>query len=150
MISRLRVGSAQALSIKRNPRRGIATVEFAVIVPLLVLLMMGMLEVTRAIQVKNYLTDAARSSCRLGIQNGKNSQNVTDNINAILTAHSIDPTQATITILVNGSAADVNTAKKYDKISVSIAIPISRVSWVKASYFSATALTSETMVMMHY
>jgi Flp pilus assembly protein TadG len=137
-------------AFQRRPRRGSAAVEFAVIAPVLVILVLGMLEVTRAVQVKNYLTDAARSSCRIAIQPGKNTQNVTDNITTVLTGDGINASYATATILVNGQNVDVNTAKKYDQISVKISIPISKVSWVGLVYFTNSQVESETLIMMHY
>ena len=135
--------------LARKLRRGTAAVEFAVIAPVFVTLTMGMMEVTRAIQVKSYLTDAARSSCRLATQPGSSNSTVTANINTILTSNGLNPSDATITIQVNGNTADVNTAQKYQPVSVKIAIPISKVSWVPLSIFSSSSLTSETLVMMH-
>ncbi len=120
------------------------------IAPVLVILVLGMFEVTRAVQVKNYLTDAARSSCRIAIQPGKSTQNVTDNITTVLTGDGINASYATATILVNGQNVDVNTAKKYDQISVKISIPISKVSWVGLVYFTNSQVESETLIMMHY
>src|SRR5881396_1730683 len=104
-------------------RRGAATVEFAIIVPFLIALTLGMIEVTHVAQTKNCLTDAARSSCRLAIQPGSSNQAVTDNINTILSANGIASANATITILVNGASANVSTAAKYDQISVKIQLP---------------------------
>src|SRR4051794_4079693 len=99
-----------------TPRRGTAAVEFAVIAPVLIIFFLGMIEVTRAIQVKNCLTDIARSSCRVAIKSGSSTQNVKDNINTILSANGINTSYATISILVNGNNVDANTAKKYDQI----------------------------------
>jgi hypothetical protein len=135
---------------KQQARRGSAAVEFAVIAPILAALLLGIFEVTRAVQVKNYLTDAARSSCRIAIQPGNNTHNVTDNISAILAADGINAAYATSTLLVNGQNVDVNTAKKYDQISVKISIPISKVTWVPLFYFTSSQIESETLTMMHY
>ena len=135
---------------KRLSRRGSAAVEFAVIAPILATLMMGMMEVTRAVQVKNYLTDAARSACRVAIQPGSTTSSVTDNINTALTNNGLTSTDATPTILVNGANVDLNTAVKYDQISVKISMPISKVSWVKLFYFSSSSVESETLIMMHH
>lgn len=131
-------------------RRGAAAVEFAVLAPLLATLMMGMMEVTRAIQVKNYLTDAARSGCRRAIVAGSSNSSITDNINTILTNNGLTSSDATPTFKVNGVVADVNTAVKYDQVSVSISIPTSKITWVPLSFFSASSVESETVVMMHY
>ena len=130
-------------------RPAAAAVEFAVIAPILMVLMLGMVEVTRAIQVKTYLTDAARSGGRLAIQPGNRTQDVTANINTILNNNGLNSAYATITVLVNNTDLDVSRAQKYDQISVKIALPISKVNWVTPLFFSSTAVESETIVMMH-
>ena len=131
-------------------RLGTATVEFAVVAPLLVVVTVGMVEVTRIAQVKNYLTDAARSSCRLAVDPSSTSDMVKTNINTILTANGIAPANATISITVNGAAVDVKTAKKYDQILVKIQVPISSVEWVTPMFFNNISVESETFVMMHH
>lgn len=130
------------------PRRGTAAVEMAVVVTFLITVAVGMMEVTRAIQVKHYLTDAARSSCRLAIQPGSTNSSVTANVNSILTANGIDPTKATTTVTVNGKQVDVSTAAQYDPVAVKIQVPISAVTWVTPMFFTNTSVESETLVMM--
>lgn len=131
-------------------RRGTATVEFAVIAPVLVTLMLGLLEVTRAVQVKNLLSDAARSGCRLAVENGKTTQNVQDNVNAVMTANGFSASDVTTTVLVNGNNVNANTAKKYDQVTVRVSIPMSKVSWIALTFFSTTSVASDNMVMIHY
>ena len=91
--------------IPKRPRsrRGAAVVEFAVIAPFLVAIMLGMFEVTRALQVKNYLTDAARSGCRIAIQPGSTTQSVTDNINTVLANNWVTP------LFISGAAVESET-----------------------------------------
>jgi Flp pilus assembly protein TadG len=149
MLTRLQHFPPPGIATKPRRRRGTAAVEFAVIAPVLIIFLLGMFEITRAIQVKNYLTDAARSSVRVAIQPGNSNSAVTTSVNTALSANGITPANATITILVNGSAVDVNTAKKYDQISVKVSVPISKVSWVPLYYFTSSEVDSETMIMMH-
>src|SRR5262245_436502 len=137
------------MSRSLGSRRGGAAVEFAIIVPILAALMLGMIEVTRAVQVKNVLTDTARSSCRTGIQPGTTTQTIKDNVNTILTANGINPSLATISVLVNNQNVEAAAAKKYDTLSVKIALPIASVNWVTPLFFSNLAVESETLVMMH-
>lgn len=141
--------AAAAKTTSAASRPAAAVVEFAVIVPLLVAVLLGFVEVTRAVQVKNQLTDMARSGCRLAIQPGSTNQSVTANIKTILTNNGIDSTAATITILVNNNSVDVSTASQFDQISVKIAVPFSKVTWVTPVYMSNTSIESETLVMMH-
>ncbi len=130
-------------------RHGTATVEFAVVATFLMTLTLGTIEITRAIQVKNVLSDAARSGCRLGSQPGYTSQQVTDNVNAVLTNNGITTTLATVTILVNGSSKDISKASKGDQISVKVAVTIANISWNTPLFFANSEVESETVVMMH-
>src|SRR5579884_2357217 len=139
----------RCLKIRPAPRRGTAAVELAIVATfLLVPAAYGIMEVTRAIQVKDALTDAARSACRVAVQPGAANSNVTANITAVLAANGIAASLATPTILVNGNAVDVSTAKQGDKISVKVALPVSKVNWVLSHFLAASAVESETLVMM--
>ncbi len=52
---------------RRSDRRGQALVEFALTLPLLMLLLMGIVEIGRAWNMKQTLTDAAREGARLAV-----------------------------------------------------------------------------------
>src|SRR5712692_7380358 len=96
-------------NVKRNPnldqharpllralpakRLGTAAVEFAMVVPLIALLTLGMFELGRAMIVKNILSDAARKGCRTGIRSGGNSATISNDVNSILSDNNIDPKQ---------------------------------------------------------
>jgi Flp pilus assembly protein TadG len=124
-----------------------AVVEFAVVAPFLVLLGAGVIEVTRAVQVKQNLTDAARSGCRLAIQPGSSNATVQSTMTAVLTANGITAT-VTPAITVNGKSVDVNTAVQGDQISIKLSVPIANVGWIMPYIFSSTTVESETLTMM--
>jgi Flp pilus assembly protein TadG len=128
--------------------RGAAAVEFAVLAPFLIFLMLGMFEIGQGIMVKSVLSDAARIACRTGITPGKANSDVTAEVNDILTANGIPASDATITILVNGNNADVSTANRTDKISVKVAVPISDVYWFSTYFLTGQTVESETVSMM--
>jgi Flp pilus assembly protein TadG len=129
-------------------RRGTAAVEFAVIVSFLVVVAMGMIEVTRAVQVKDVLTDGVRSGCRLAVQPGTSNAAVKANINQILTNAGIPTSAVTVTIMVNGKTVDVSTALQGDKVSVQIGLPVDAVGWVTPMFFTGQSVESEILVMM--
>ena len=138
----------------RYLRRGTATVELAVIATFLMTLTIGVVEITRAIQVKNVFSDAARSGCRLGSQPGYTSQQVTDNVNAILTSNGITTKVVTVTMSVQDSSGkeiskEVSKAVKGHRISVKVAVTIANVSWNTPLFFTNSEVESETVVMMH-
>jgi Flp pilus assembly protein TadG len=132
----------------RGRRRASAAVEFAVIVPFLTLLALGMIEVTRAIQVKDALTDAARSGCRQAIKPATASAAVQADINHNLTSAGIPNAYATITILVNGKTADALTAVKGDQVTVKVTVPVTKVGWLTPIFFSGQSVESEIVIMM--
>lgn len=144
------IGSQESPGFRAGSSRriGTATVEFAVIAPILVALMLGMVEVTRAIQVKNFLTDTARSGCRYGVQPGISTQNIKDNINSILTNDGISASDATITVQVNGATADASTANRGDRLTVKVQVPTSKIGWVTPLFLPSTAVASESVHMV--
>src|SRR5947209_2332932 len=59
--------SRHRLQPGKNARPGATSVEFAVVAPILFLLMLAIFEFGRAFMVTGLLTDAARRGCRKGI-----------------------------------------------------------------------------------
>jgi Flp pilus assembly protein TadG len=87
--------------MKRNgnapDRRGQAMVEMALILPVLLLLVVGMLEFARAWNAKQVITDAAREGARLAVvQDGGTQAEVTAAIQAALNRSGIPGNQAVI------------------------------------------------------
>ncbi len=108
-----------------------------------------MVELGRAVQVRDMLTDAVRSGGRLAIQPGAASAAVEANINQLLANAGIPSGAATITIQVNGKSADVATAVKGDQISVRVGVPADTVGWlVNGWFFNNSMIESETLIMM--
>ena len=68
MITDGRLGSRDARS-RRNKRRGQALVEFALVIPIFLLLLIALFDVGRAVFAYNTLTNAAREGARLAIVN---------------------------------------------------------------------------------
>ena len=99
--------------------------------------------------VKEVLNNASYKGCVTGTAPLCSNATITAAIKGILTDHNINADQATITILVNGSAIDARLATKNDKLSVVTSIPFSAVAWTKAYMFiSSSQLQSETVVML--
>jgi Flp pilus assembly protein TadG len=125
-----------------------AVVELAIIVPVLVFLTIGMIEVARGLMVKETLSNAARKGCRTGILPTGTNSAITADINQVLSDNGIDSTYATITVLVNGNAVDAGTAVQHDQISVKVAIPVSKVAWITPLFLPGSDIESDTIVMM--
>jgi Flp pilus assembly protein TadG len=127
-------------------RRGGAAVEFALVSPFLVAVLLGMFEISRAILVKETLSDAAQQGCRTASHTGMANSNVTADVNNVMSAAGFSG--YTVTILVNGTAGDVANAQRYDQVSVKISVPDSQVFWVSTFFIPGNTVESETVVMM--
>jgi Flp pilus assembly protein TadG len=135
-------------------RRGAAAVEFACIIPLVIMLIFGMIEFGRGYMVQHIITETARRACRYAVSlnsgqvpgtsssgssySGNWNQYVTDKIiTPTLTYNGI--TGATPTYLVNEQSVDVSTAQspQYsgtvygpgDEVTVKISVPYNAVAW---------------------
>jgi Flp pilus assembly protein TadG len=133
--------------LRQSRRPAKAVVEFALLLPFFAALIVGMLEIGRAIIVKEILSDAAQKGCRTGALPGKASSDVTTDVNNILSTDN-NISGATTTILVNGQAADVGSATTGDQISVKVTVPFSNVTWTTTFFLSGQTIESEIVVMM--
>src|SRR5947209_17029419 len=70
-------------------RRGAAAVEFAIIAPLLVALVLGLIEFGRVLMVEQILTNAAREGCRTAVLEGSTSSDVNTTVSNYLTGSGI-------------------------------------------------------------
>ena len=146
-------------SCRRQRRSGIASAEFALLVPFLVMIVMGMLELGRAMMVKTILSDAAHKACRTGIKRDKGDANIKSEAINVMQDNGFGTSKfnpnslGTITIIVtdpNGTVlSDSLDAPSGSIVSVQVSIPVSSTTWVTPFYLgSGATLESETVVMM--
>jgi Flp pilus assembly protein TadG len=130
-------------------RRGAATVEMAVVAPVLFMLVLGSIEFGRMMMVTNVVTSAAREGARSGSISGSSNSDVTAAINTALTQYGLDSSKATTTIKVNGTVADVNTAVTGDQITVGVTVTYGDVAWVTPFFLGKTNPLGGMAVMRH-
>lgn len=105
---------ARAIS-HRDPRAarrresGVALIEAAFVLPLLLVLAMGMLDFGRAFHTKSLLDQAAREGARLAVITTPDAGLVTDRVNAILAPAGITATSVTVTGPAVGTKLDTVT-----------------------------------------
>jgi Flp pilus assembly protein TadG len=133
----------------QKKRRAGAVVEFAVVAPILVFLILGMIELARGLMVKEALTDAARRGCRSAILPNGTTSGVNTDVTTVLSNNSISTTNLTTTILVNGAATDVSKAPSGAKISVKVSIPVADVAWITPLFLPSKNVESETVTMLN-
>lgn len=115
--------------------------EFAVVAPVFVLLVFGMIEFGRMVMVQQMLTNAAREGARLGVIEGNTSSDVETRVDNYLAAANI--TGATVTVAtLPASGSDTG-----DRISVTVSIPFGQVSWLPTPmYLGGTSLASTAIM----
>lgn len=98
---------------RRAQRRGAAVVEMAVVAPLLLTLVFGIIEFSWMMSVQQTLTNAAREGCRTAVIKGTGEQDIRNRVSAYMSpaglanyevnitrATSDDPTE-TVTVSLN-------------------------------------------------
>lgn len=98
--------------LRQSDRKGVATVEFAFVVPIFLVLILGMIEVSRLLDTQNQVAVAAREGARLAamrreglLDEGQSiNDKVADDIRHILTSNGL-----------NGDAADIFIVNAEDR-----------------------------------
>jgi Flp pilus assembly protein TadG len=111
------------MKAKRARHRGLATVEAALILPILLILTFGMIEYSWMFLKDQNITNTARAGARIGATaDGTNAQ-ITAQITSLMTSYNLQNSGYTTTIRVNGAAGDAGTAVKGAMVEVEITVP---------------------------
>jgi Flp pilus assembly protein TadG len=129
-VADFRQSLARRLFAHNSPgqRYGVAAVEFALIGPVFLLLVFGLIELGRGIMVRHMLTNAARRGCRVAVVEGKANSDVTAAVNSSLSIVGIS--SDTVSISVNDGSGDVGNANPDDEVTVVVSVPVSAVTWL--------------------
>jgi hypothetical protein len=120
----------QVKSMKRTGRRGAALVEFAVISPVALMLLVGSIEVGRGINVKNRCAEAARAGARVfSLREQKTESDVRAMVDQIMRESNL--TNYTVTL-----APDPSTdIAQLTPVTVTVSIAASDASWYPSPWF---------------
>lgn len=121
-------------------RNGVAAVEFALVVPLFLLLVFGIIEFGRALMVQQVLVNASREGARLAVLDSASSANVVNTVSDYLQDASIDIPQSGISVSPDPAAVINN-----QQITVSVSVPFSEVSWMPPFIYNGNLQASTTM-----
>ena len=131
-------------SLRTTRRTGAAVVEFACVVPLLFMIILGMIEFGRALMVQQILCNAAREGARSAVLPGSSVSSVRTVVNSSLANTSVTLSNPSSQITVS---PDPSSAAPGTPISVSINVPYSSVSWLPSAQFLQGKTLSATVVM---
>jgi Flp pilus assembly protein TadG len=142
----------------RRDRSAAATVEMAILLPVLATIMLGMFELSRGMMVKQILTDAARKGCRTGIIHQYGNSDIINDVTGVMldngfgTSKFNPPALGSITITVTDSSGNTLTdalnAPSGSIVSVQVGIPVSSIAWFSTIFLSGNMIESDLLVMM--
>lgn len=122
-------------------RRGAATVEFALIVPVMLTFTFGLIEMSRISMVKEGVVQASREGARVGVRPNASADDVNQRINEELAILGITGATVVVTPTV------LDQALPGDDIRVRITIPIGEVSYVPGFFsFDGLDIVAETVM----
>jgi len=122
--------------------------QYAVVLPLLVVLLIGIWEVGRIVEVQQLLTNAVREGGRQASTGVKTTSEVKDAVVRYLQVNgitSVSASDVTVTHITSSARSDPTAANQLDQFRVTVTIPFSSVRWVilnqitSASTLSASA-----------
>lgn len=121
------------LKPRRSARSGVAAVEFAVVLPLLLILMLGVWELGRMVEVQQILVNACREGGRQASTGKKTIAQVKQDVVNYLQRNGITAvTTSDVTIENLTSAARLEPAlsEQLDHYKVSVSVPVESIRWI--------------------
>lgn len=120
-------------------RLGVAATEFAIVAPILFIVVFVMFEFGRIVMIQQCLTNASRTGCRRAILATTTTKTqVEDTVRQHLSNAMSDTSKVTIDVNPK-SLSDIDSGTQ---VSVNVSVPYSEVSWVPSELLSATISAS--------
>jgi len=132
--------STHQLRRAKNSRRGAAMIEFALCLPILLLLVFSIIELGRALMVHQILTNGAREGARLAVIPGSTDAQVFDKIDTYMNNAGISGFSRTVT-------PSIASASPGDQLTVDVSVPFNQVSW-GTNWLGIDAATLSSSVIM--
>jgi Flp pilus assembly protein TadG len=122
----------------------------AIVLPVFMMVVMGIIEFGRGMMVGQLVTNAARYGARIAAIDGSSNASVESDIEDFLVeAVGIAPDDATITITVTAAPGnpdptnDLTKAQPKDLVKVSVQIPYNKVGYVAGKWLNGTQLSGQ-------
>lgn len=126
-------------------------VEMALVLPVFLVIVAGIMEFGRALMVLNLVTNAAREGARMAVIDGTTNSDVTNSINTFLvSALGQSASSATTTITVTAASGNpdphnqVGSATTRDLITVKVQIGYDSIALISGKYLAGKQLTGSS------
>ena len=132
-------------------RRGAALVEMALVLPLFLLVVLGIIEFGRAMMVCQMVTNAAREGARRAILEDSTNTAVEQQVNDFLTsALNVSASDVTTTITITTAPGNedagnqLNKSENGDLVSIRVSVPYDSVSFVTGRFLAGKNLVGQS------
>ena len=138
-------------SCSSSCRAGVATVEFALILPFLLTLLLGIWEVGRLVQVSQILQNAAREAARQASTGTASMAEIKTNIENYVSSAEPRITNfagfdVTFTNITRPGVTDPAGATQLDKYRITVSLPFDNVRWSLTKMFVAEGTNATASV----
>ena len=131
----------------RSKRRGAAVVEMAMVLPIFVMIVLGIVEFGRAMMVGQMVTNAAREATRLAIVDGSSNTSVSTWVTTFLNESlGVNTSDVTVAITVDPAPGNedpldkIEDAQTRDLVTIQVEVPFDKVSYIPGDYLSGKKL----------
>ena len=142
-------------AIRRNKhaRRGAVMVEMALVLPLFLMLVLGIIEFGRAMMVANLVTNSAREGARMAVLDGSTNTEVNNAVETFLQSavgHGITAADIDVIITVTAATGNPNPANNVanalsrDLITVKVQVPFNKVALIPGDYLTGKQLVGQS------
>lgn len=121
-------------------RRGVAAVEFAFVAPIFFLMVLGIIEIGRAMMVQQVLINASRVGARRASMLSSNEQAVIDAVTEYAAGVGVSGVNATV-------SPNPATAGAGQPVTVNVSIGFNQVSWLPAPWIMGGRELASSSVM---
>src|SRR5262245_9668177 len=135
-------------------RKGTAIIEFAIVVPFLFLIVFGLIELGRAVQIGQLAINGSREGARKAALTTMTVSEVQSWVKSYLLANGIANSATTVTLTgqatSGGSFAtvtDLSTIPAGNGIQVQVAINFSQVSWLAPIFMSSSSTINGSTII---
>ncbi len=122
-------------------RRGVAAAEFAVCLPVIVLLVFGSMEASSFIFLKQSLNVAAYEGIREAVRNGSTNADATDRADNILTSRDVQG------FAINFPNGDVSVVPRGEEVVIEVTAPTDSNSPLAGQFITNRLLTARVVMV---
>ena len=138
---------------KNSERRGVAAVEMALVLPLFLLLVFGIIEFGRAMMIASLVTNAAREGARMAVLDGSTNTDVTNGVRTFLQSAiggALTSADISVTITITAATGNPNPANNLanastrDLIDIRVQVPFNKVALIPGKYLQNKNLVGQS------